>query len=94
MPQKNGTANSKPMMSCELEICFGIIHSSRKINLPERDAHVAWTNFNKHYEPKTKANLIKKKGFHRMHSKNMTEIPDEWIKNLEFLRRSPEIMDY
>jgi hypothetical protein len=55
---KNDVAYAKLLISCEDNLCFELVHSSRSEQLPEGDAHVAWSNLMSNFEPKTKANLI------------------------------------
>ena len=40
--QKNDMSYSKVMMSCESEICFGIIEKARTSILTEGDEHISW----------------------------------------------------
>jgi hypothetical protein len=54
-------AYAKLLIACEDNLCFEMVYSSRSEQLPEGDAHMAWSNLMSKFEPKTKANLIQMK---------------------------------
>jgi len=90
---KNNIAYAELLISSESDICLGIVHTSRTEMMPEGDARLAWKNLVDKYEPTTKANLIKmKKQFNNCKLEDAGKDPDQWIQELEIMKRKLEIL--
>ena len=84
----NERAYSDLLLSMGEEICFGIVDESVSDELPNGDAKKAWAALHKKYLPKTPANQVKlKMDFSNSRMKTDNSDPDEWINNLESIRK-------
>ncbi len=59
--QRNDFAYAELLISCECDVCLGLVHTSRSEDMPEGDARLAWSNLVSKFAPVTKSNLIKTK---------------------------------
>ena len=92
---KNDVAYAELLISCEDNLCFELVNSSRSEQLPEGDAHLAWSNLMSKFEPKTKANLIQmKKEFVQNVLPSVSHDPDVWIQSLENMKRRLQILGH
>jgi hypothetical protein len=92
---KNDFAFAELLISCECDVCLGLVNISRSEEMPEGDAHIAWTKLVEKFAPTTKYNLIKtKKEFVDSKLEDVTMDPDEWIQNLEILRQRLMILGH
>ena len=83
----NNLAHAKLLVSCESDLCFGIIENSKSEKFPDGDAALAWLNLTEKLEPKTKMNIIKlKKEFMEYKLNSFSKDPNEWLMNLENLK--------
>jgi gag-polypeptide of LTR copia-type len=90
---KNDITYAELLISSEWDICLGLVNSSRSEDMPEGDARLAWKNMVARFAPTTKANLIKtRKQFVESKLDDIRMDPDEWIQNLELLKRRLEIL--
>jgi hypothetical protein len=51
---RNDFAFAELLISCECNICLGLVNTSRLDEMPERDAHLAWSKLVDKYTPTTK----------------------------------------
>ena len=90
---KNDVAYAELLISCESDLCMGIVHVSRTEMMPEGDVGLAWKNLVAKYEPTTKANLILlKKQFNNCRLEDASKDSDQWIQELEIMKRKLEIL--
>jgi gag-polypeptide of LTR copia-type len=83
----NDLAHAKLLVSCESDLCFGIIENSKSEKFPDGDAALAWLNLSEKFEPKTKMNIIKlKKEFIECKLNSFNKDLIEWLMNLENLK--------
>jgi gag-polypeptide of LTR copia-type len=92
---KNDFAFAELLISCECDVCLGLVNTSRSEELPEGDAHLAWTNSESKFFPVTKFSLIKtKKELVDSKLENISQDPGEWIQSLEILRQRLAILGH
>ena len=51
---KNNISFAELLISCESDVCMGIVHTSRAEEMPEGDAQLPWKNLMSKFEPTTK----------------------------------------
>ncbi|MFM8622588.1 MAG: hypothetical protein ACKOB3_04330, partial [Holophagaceae bacterium] len=87
-PDKNTVVYNDLILSCQEDIIFGIVDESVSATFPDGDARVAWKSLREKFEPTTGAAKVQaKKDFHQLKLSSVTEDPDDWITQLELLRR-------
>jgi hypothetical protein len=92
---KNYIAYAELLIICDCDICLGIVNTSNSNLMPEGDTKLSWKNLLAKFELNTKANLIKlKEEFTESKLKDLSDIPDQWIQNLDILRRKLEILGH
>lgn len=74
------------MLASEDEIVFGIIDEAGG------DPAVAWKNLEEKFEPKTGASKVQLKLEFQQSKLNIEDDPDEWMTNLELLRRKLKVL--
>ena len=84
----NERAYNDLLLSCEEEVSFGAVDEALTTNLPDGDAHQAWSNLKARYESSTPATKIQlKKEFNDSKLEDATTDPDEWIADMERIRQ-------
>jgi gag-polypeptide of LTR copia-type len=92
--EKNDSAYAELLMSCQADAIFGIVDNARSKMYPDGDAKIAWFDLCGKFEPNTKTALVATKlEFSKSKLASAGTDPDEWIKELETLRRRLEVMD-
>ena len=86
----NERAYSQLVMSCH-GAAMGIVEAATTKDHPYGDAHLAWENLKKKYEPTTRMSLVAlKKKFNSCRLEGVKQDPDEWIQELFHLQRRIE----
>ena len=86
--EANERAYNDLMLSCEEDVCFGIVDAARTENLPDGDAAKAWKGLLAKYEPSTAAEKVKlDREFTKSALKNASDDPDAWLTELERKRQ-------
>lgn len=91
--EKNGMAYAELLISCQPDAIFGIVDNARSERYPDGDARVAWSDICSKFEPNTKTALVATKlEFSKSKLASANTDPDEWMKEIESLRRRLEVM--
>jgi gag-polypeptide of LTR copia-type len=90
--EKNDAGYAELLMSCQSDAVFGIIDNARSDNFPDGDVKVAWEDLMGKFEPNTKTALVATKLEFSKSKLESASDPDEWMKELESLRRRLEVM--
>ncbi len=74
---------------------FGLIEDACNDNMENGDAMQAWKNLVNKHDPSTASNVVQMKAkFNSSRLRNARKDPDEWISNLEVLRRKLKAMGH
>jgi hypothetical protein len=92
---RNDLGYAELLLSCQDDVCFNIIDNAKSVKFPEGDLYLAWHMLEQRFEPKTSSRLVSlRKEFNLCALKNVNQDPEEWINELEILRRKLEALNH